>query len=153
MSNPYQKILSLFKEQHISYKELSLYKNRYEHVLQEHNLLLHQGAKSLVLKGNEMFFLVVLAGHRRIDLKKTKKVLGSNQLRLATNQEILSLMGCEIGACYPFGSIIDLETYVDTSLAENATIFFNPGVINKWILLSWNDYVGLTHPKLINIAI
>lgn len=72
---------------------------------------------------------------------------------MATNQEIISLMGCEIGACYPLGNVINLETHVDISLAKNATIFFNPGVEDKWIILSWNDFIELAHPKLIDVAV
>lgn len=153
MTNPTEIICNLLKDKGMPYQTIVFGVGETEgQVMAQNSLNLHQGAKSMVLRADDSFLLVVLAGDRRLDLKKAKQVFDKKKIRLATNEEIQGLMGCGVGSCYPIGSVIGLETYVDTSFTDNTEIFFNPGVADRWIKMSWKDYEGLVKPDLISVA-
>lgn len=151
--SPYNSIFQLLHERNIPFKVIDWEQGiGEERVMEENGFVLHQGAKSMVLKTDDGFLLVVLAGDKRLDLRKVKDFFEIGRARLATNDEIKALMGCEIGACYPIGELIGLKTYVDSTLADNEEIFFNPGVFDKWFLMSWENFVRLTSPEIIAVA-
>ncbi len=153
MKNAYEEICKLFDNNNLSYEILIHDKGvSDDQLLNKFQLILHQGVKSMILKGGDNFYLIALAGDCRLDMKKVKKYFNKNNIRLATNDEIMSLMGCSIGSCYPIGNIIDMQTYVDNSLLNNKIIFFNPGVPDKWIKIVWEDYVKIARPQMISVS-
>jgi len=85
------------------------------------------GAKAMVVKANEEFFLFVLPGDRKIDWKKIKNLLRVKRLRLATEDEAEEITSVKIGSIPPFGNILNLPTYFDKGILENEWINFNPG--------------------------
>lgn len=153
LKNPDKAIYELLDKSQISYSTIQHSAGlTEEEVMAQNGLSLHQGAKSMVLKGDDSFLLVVLAGDQRLALKKAKDVLEQRKVRLATNDEIQGLMGCSIGSCYPVGRVIGLDTFADTSITDNETIFFNPGVPDRWVKMRWSDYSDLVKPKIISVA-
>lgn len=106
---------------------------------------LHQGVKSLLIKSKKGFALFVLPGDTRLDAKKVKKILGASDFRFATPQEVEEVMGCAVGACYPFGEICTAPMYIDTSVLNNVKISFNPGRHDRTITLMREDYIKITH--------
>nr|BAE03284.1 hypothetical conserved protein [Candidatus Caldarchaeum subterraneum] len=86
---------------------------------------LGQIAKSIVLKGSRTY-VVVLAGDRRIDLKKFSKVVGE-PVRLAKPDEVLSETGYPVGAVPPFGHIRPLKTFIDASLLRHKVVYASGG--------------------------
>jgi Ala-tRNA(Pro) deacylase len=113
---------------------------------------LEQGAKALLFKAKSEFVLAVLPGHKKVDFKKLKNLLGIKDLRFATPEEVISVMGCEIGACYPFGNLIGVRMIVDQSLSSNQLIAFNPGVHDRSIILNYEDYARAVEPELADVA-
>jgi Ala-tRNA(Pro) deacylase len=87
------------------------------------------GMKTLLLRSSKQkqFFLVVLPGDKKPDSSKVRRLLGLKGLRFASAAEVKEIMGCEIGACYPFGNLPGLPTYADGCLAKNKKVCFNPG--------------------------
>ena len=79
-------------------------------------------------------------------------MLKIKELRFAFPEEVKDIMGCEIGACYPFGNLIRLPTYADNYLSTNDTISFNPGVHTHSIEMSWQDFYSLVKPKMVDIS-
>lgn len=150
VSNPFQLICNFLNERGVNYDILQHEDGLEEmQVMERCGLTLHQGAKSMVLKNpDESYALFVLAGDSRLDMKK----IGSKKTRLAKNEEIIGLMGCEIGSCYPIGSLVGLTTYVDSSIRDNETIFFNPGVPDKWVKLRYADYVAVVNPQYVDVS-
>lgn len=113
---------------------------------------LTQGAKSLLLQCDSSFILAVLPGDRKLDTKKMKKLLHKKDIHFADPGDVLTIMGCEIGACYPFGNLIDVPMYVDPLLSRNETISFNPGVHTKSLIMQWKEYVSVVKPVLVDIS-
>lgn len=154
MQNPYEEIIKLLDNQAIKYEILEhepVYTS--EQAAKVRGLSLKQGAKSLLLKADGEFILAVLPGNRKLDSKKLKQKLGVKNLRFATPDEVKKIMGCEIGACYPIGTIIGIKPLVEISFAQNEIISFNPGVHNKSIKIHWVNYQRLTNPELLDIAL
>lgn len=146
---PYDAIISLLKTNDISYEEIEHKPvSTSEEAAAVRGLSMKEGAKSLLIKAGSTFYLLIIPGDRRLDSKKVKKLLSVKSFRFATPEEVVSVMKCEIGSCYPFGEIIHIEHYVDSSFSENEYISFNPGVHTKSIRMRWVDYSTLIGAKI-----
>lgn len=109
------------------------------------------GAKALLIKTNLGYFLVVMPGTERLDSKKLKAHLGCKKLRFATPEEVVEIMGCEIGACYPLGPVCKTPMVVEASLAQAKRIAFNPGRHNRSVIMAWSEYERLLTPELVDL--
>lgn len=153
MINPYEEIIKLLKINKISYKEIEhepVYTS--EQAAKVRGISINQGAKSLLLKCEDNFILAVLPGDCKLDSKKLKKLLKIKGFRFALPEEVKEKMNCEIGACYPFGNLIELPVYVDHSLSKNNIISFNPGLHTRSIEIKWRDFYSLAKPKMVDIS-
>lgn len=153
MKNPYIDITSFLDKNNCVYDVIeheAVYTS--EQAARVSGQHLGAGAKSLVLKADKYFILVILPGNKKLDSKKLKKLLLCKNLRFATGDEVKQVMGCEIGACYPFGNLINIKMFVDTSLANNTIIFYNPGIHTKTIKMLWTEYQRITKPVLCDIT-
>lgn len=150
---PYDKIINLLEANGINYQEFNhapIYTT--EDSSKVHGLSLAEGAKSMLVKSQGQFLLVVLSGSKRLDSKKLKQVLETRDLRFATPAEVNQQMGCMIGACYPFGSICQLMTFIDKSLINQASISLNPGIHHKSLRLDLIDYLRVESPFQVDVA-
>ena len=110
------------------------------------------GAKALVLRSEGKFLMVVIAGDKKIDLKKVKKVIDSNRLSLATPEEALQVTHCVIGSIPPFGNLFGIPVYVDKSLLNNPIINFSAGRHDTSIAMSSADYQKAVQPIVVDVA-
>lgn len=153
MNSPYPHILKFLQDNNIDYELIE-----HEPVFTSkqagsvRGVSESMGAKSLLLKADKDFLLVIIPGNRRLDSKKLKQLLALKNLRFAMPLEVTEIMGCEIGSCYPFGNLIDVEMLVDNALSWNEYIFFNPGVHDKSIKIKWEDYKRIVNPELHDLS-
>lgn len=150
---PYCQIINLLKTHQISYEEISHAKmTRCDQEEEMTGLPSSQGAKSLLLKlkKKDIFALIVLPGDKQIDTKKCANILGEKKIRMALPNEIEEQMGCEAGACHPFGSLNSIQTIFDLSMEtlEGKKVAFNPGIHTKSILLAYEDLKNLVSPEM-----
>ncbi len=114
-----------------------------------------QGAKAIVVRDSgKFFFLAVLPGNKKINLKKLGQSISDAKmpLRLAAHSEVLQRTGCEIGSVHPFGVLFELETYCDKALLKNELIYFNPGVHERTVKMKCENYVRLAAPVVCEFA-
>jgi Ala-tRNA(Pro) deacylase len=110
-------------------------------------------AKSVVLKCDDEFMLVVLQAPAKVDFDRLKKALGCKQAQLATEAEMEKLFpGVELGAESPFGTLYDLPVYIDKPLTEVPEIVFNAGTHTETIRMKYKDYAALVKPKTVAIS-
>jgi len=84
-------------------------------------------AKSVVLEDERGYVLAVLPASYRVDLGELHRQTRRN-LGLATERELGTLFeDCEPGAVPPLGSVYDIETIIDDTLAEQPDIYFEAG--------------------------
>lgn len=151
--NPYQKIIGFLKDNKIPYIE-----TEHEPVFTSEQAAkvrgekMSDGAKSLLLKAKGSFIMAILPGDCKLDSKKLKAILGVGNLRFALPEEVEKIMGCKIGACYPFGNIIGLATYADNFLMDNEKIVFNPGLHDRSIEIKWLDFLREVKPVMADIS-
>jgi len=115
-------------------------------------VLLHSGAKALIVKGGENFLMVVLPADLSLDSHALRSLLGTKKLRFATKEEVLERTGLTPGSISPFGSLFSLPTYCDERLADNERINFNAGDHSVSIQMNYADYVAYESPRIAKVA-
>lgn len=104
-------------------------------------------AKVVIVKVQERFVMTVLPASWNVDLHRLRTVFATNQVRLATEDEITGLFpDCELGAMPPFGTLYGLPVYVDHSLTEDEEIVFQAGTHSDAIRMRYMDFAALVFP-------
>ncbi len=111
-------------------------------------------AKTIVLKADGQFALLILPAVMKIDLKSLRDELPYKHLELATEKEFTSLFpDSEVGAMAPFGNLYNLPVFVDKSLTADDEIVFNAGTHIDTIRMCYQDFVRLARPAIVNASI
>lgn len=148
-SQLFRKIITLLGESGLNYKIFDhepVFTS--EEAAKVRGTKLSQGAKALVLFGDKKPLMIVVPADKRLSFSKAKKLIGIKDLRLASPEEVLTLLGVEIGSVPPFGNLEGLDLYLDETMSVNEEIVFNPGVHIKSITIKYRDYISLANPKL-----
>lgn len=110
-------------------------------------------AKTVVLKINGKLAFAVLPASYKVDLDMLRDALGSDNIRLANEQEFKDKCpGCEVGAMPPMGNLFNINTYVAASLVEDGEIAFNAGNHTELIRMQYNDYEKVVNPKILRFS-
>lgn len=109
------------------------------------------GAKALVLQGNKTkrHFLCVMPADRKLDSGKIKHIVGE---AISFAKDPFGLIDCEPGSVPPFGSVLGLQTYCDTLLAEQTEINFNAGLLTDSIRMLYVDYISVESPIVVDLS-
>lgn len=111
-------------------------------------------AKTIVLKTDSQFVMVVLPAVMKINIKVLRDELPFSHVELATEKEFAALFAdSELGAMAPFGNLYGLPVFVDKSLAEDAEIVFNAGTHVDTIRIKYADFSRLVKPVIVDAAI
>jgi len=106
--------------------------------------------KSLVLKTKEgKFAVLVLPGDKKMDWKLLANQLNTKKVEFAKPEEVLQLVGCEVGCVPPFGHFSELPIYMDKDLLKKDILYFNPGVHDESFKVKAWDLRRLCNPKMI----
>ncbi len=106
----------------------------------------HKFAKTVIARGGDQSFMLVLPASHHVDFVKASALVGE-ELALASEKEMKALfLDCEIGAEPPFGAEYGLTTYVDESLAQVDEIVFRAGTHDKTIKMRYEDYADVEGP-------
>lgn len=106
--------------------------------------------KTVIVKIGESMAMVVLPASRRIVLHDLREMLGSEELRLATEAEFKGAFpDCEVGAMPPFGNLYNMPVYVAAHLAEEREIVFNAGTHSEVMQLAYADFEQLVQPTVL----
>ena len=149
-----KKLKDYLEENHVSYTHSS---HRLAYTAREVAAAQHisgwELAKTVVLKADDHFVMIVLPAVTKIDWKELYDQLPFRQLELATEKELASLFpDSELGAMAPFGTLYNLPVYVDIGLAVKNEIVFNAGSHVETIRMNYKDFERLVQPKLIHAA-
>jgi Ala-tRNA(Pro) deacylase len=110
-------------------------------------------AKTVMVKVNGRMAMAVLPAKYQVDFDKLKKLTGSNDVELASEEEFKYMFpDCEIGAMPPFGNLYDMQVFVAESLKEDEEIDFNAGTHRELIKIKYKDFESLVKPKIGNFA-
>ena len=110
-------------------------------------------AKTVIVETGGNMAMVVLPANRKIVLSDLRDMLGDPDLRLASEDDFIARFpDCELGAMPPFGNLYGLPVYVAESLAEEPEIAFNAGTHREVIKLSYEDFMDLVQPIVLDFA-
>jgi aspartyl-tRNA synthetase len=151
-STPYEHIIDLLRTNNISYKH-------YEHepvftseeAAKIRGTTVHQGAKALVLQADKDLLLYVLPADLRANLDGLKTFLKVKRLAMASKDTVKEKTHLEVGAIPPFGSTINLKTYIDQTLSENQEIAFNAGRHDRSVKMKYLDFLKLEKPTVVKL--
>lgn len=113
---------------------------------------LSTGAKAILLYADNKPIMVTVSGDKKIDMKMFKQLYQIKDLRMATSEEVEKVTTVQIGAVPPLGHIFSIPLYVDESLRQNETIYFNPGLHAKTIAIKEADYEKAAQPIIGSFA-
>ena len=105
-----------------------------------------KGAKNLFLKSKkgERYFLFILPGEKRANLKEFAKKVEVKKVSFASPQELKKILGVTPGAVSPFNIINDkekrVEIFIDREIYEAPFIHAHPNVNTASILISREDF-------------
>jgi Ala-tRNA(Pro) deacylase len=112
-------------------------------------------AKTVLLRADHgyRYVVAVLPSTHRIDFEALSNVLGGAHVELATEAEIIERCpDCECGVLPPFGSLIEAETIVDASLADDEQIVFEGNTHCEAIRMRYEDFYETEHPRVATFA-
>lgn len=112
-----------------------------------------QMVKSVIVNANGSFIMCVLPAIYLLDFEKLKSVIGTNDLRLADEDDIEKLFpDYEVGAEPPFGHLYGLRVYSEKLLEEDEEIVFNAGTHTDVVRIKYADYKRLVKPVIADIG-
>ncbi|MEX1125504.1 MAG: YbaK/EbsC family protein [Acidimicrobiia bacterium] len=112
-----------------------------------------QMAKVVMLMADDRLVMAVIPGNQMVDIEKAHKTLGARTVRLADEKEFAPMfVDCEVGAEPPFGPLYDVAMVVDNGL-QRPRITFNAGSHTDTITIALDDYLGLTKPEKVDLAL
>jgi Ala-tRNA(Pro) deacylase len=107
-------------------------------------------AKTVIIKAGERFAMFVLPATYVLEMAKVRKLLASDDVRLANEEEMVELFpDTEVGAEPPFGAEYGMDTFVEERLAADEEILIPAGTHEDSILMRWKDYQRLARPQVV----
>jgi Ala-tRNA(Pro) deacylase len=74
-------------------------------------------------------------------------------VRLADERDLAATFpDCAIGAMPPFGNLYGMPVYVDTKLAAQTQMTFQPGSHTETMTIAYTDYARLVQPNVADFA-
>ena len=104
--------------------------------------------KTLLVKANSDHILVVIPGHRRLDLGKLKKLLGAAKVVIAQEKEMVSKLKVKAGALTPFGGFHKLRVIIDTPLSKATSLVLGSGSFTDSIRMRARDFLRMESPTV-----
>jgi len=109
---------------------------------------LEEIAKTLLVKADASYHLVVLRASDRLDLGKLKTMLGAKKITIAREQDMAREMKVKPGALTPFGGAHRLPVVVERGLLKARQALFGSGSFEHAIRMKVKDFISIESPKL-----
>ena len=153
MQEDFIKIKQLLNKYKVEYKVLEHAPvHTSEDAARIRNVDIRSGAKSMIIKSNNTFYDFVLSAAKKLDWNKINLILNSKKVKLASPEEVLKVMNCEIGSVPPFGILHNIKVYCDPSLLENEFIDFNAGLLTTSIRMKSKDWFKIVNPEVVDFS-
>ncbi|MDD4607040.1 MAG: YbaK/EbsC family protein [Patescibacteria group bacterium] len=102
--------------------------------------------KTLVIKADKNYILVVLGGDQKLDFTKLKKIIGAKKVSIATEKDMVKQFKIKPGAITPFGILYKTPVYLEKKLIQNPKLLLQSGNFNQSLRLTTKDFVKLIEP-------
>ena len=111
-------------------------------------------AKTVVLRDDMGYRLVVIPASRRLDMSKVRELLGDTRgLRFVTEEEMASDFGdFEVGALPPFAPMVEAAELMDERLLDHERILCGGGDHEHGVLLDPLDLVRAGQARVADLC-
>src|SRR3989449_8544626 len=110
-------------------------------------------AKTVMVKMDHSLIMAVLPASFHVDLSRLKAEAMATTVELASESEFKDRFpDCETGAMPPFGNLYGMAVFAEESLTKDKEIAFNAGTHSELIRLSWEDFLRLVKPRMLQFS-
>ncbi|MEK9158946.1 MAG: YbaK/EbsC family protein [Patescibacteria group bacterium] len=109
-------------------------------------------AKTLLVKADKKYVLVVLPAHYRLDMAKLKKVLKAKAIELAPEKAMEKILKVKPGALTPFACLHKVEPYLDKALLKAEKAIFGAGSFTESLRMKVKDLYKLEKMTVAEIS-
>jgi Ala-tRNA(Pro) deacylase len=104
-------------------------------------------AKTVVCIADGAPVFAVLPAPCVVDFDRLRHLIGADEVRLATEDEMAQLFpDCERGAAPPFGELYGYPVFVDCRLVGEPEMVFEGGRRTSAICMHYGDFAEVAHP-------
>lgn len=96
-------------------------------------------AKTLLVKADKKYLLVVLPAHYRVDMDKLKKLVKAKTVELAKEMHMQKLLKIKPGSLTPFGRLHRLEVLLDRALVRAGKVLVGAGSFTEHLRMKAAD--------------
>jgi Ala-tRNA(Pro) deacylase len=109
-------------------------------------------AKTIILTTPGGFVRAVVPASERLDLRKVRRLLATNEVELATEEQLTGAYpDFELGAVPPLGGGED-RVLVDSRLAPSEAVLVEAGAHDASLRLSMKDLVARTRASIVDLC-
>jgi Ala-tRNA(Pro) deacylase len=105
---------------------------------------LNEIAKTLVVKADKFYVLVVLPASHKLDLGKFKKVLKAKKTEIAKEKVMQAVFKVKPGAITPFGELYKIPVYIDKALLKAKKIIASAGTYEDSVVMTVKNFIKAT---------
>lgn len=102
--------------------------------------------KSLFIKVDKEYKIIVIPAHYRLDVQKLKKLLKAKKISIASEKEMQKQLKVKPGALSPFGSVYKVGVVADKSLEKLQKAIFQAGSFTESLRMKVKDFIKLEQP-------
>jgi len=143
-----KKILSYLEKNKVKYE---IVKHKIVYTAQDLSATLktklNEIAKTLIIKTDKGYFLLVLPASRQIDFSKLKKILKVKKIGLITENLMKKIVKIKPGTVPPFGSLYKLDVYLDKSLKKIKKVIVRAGSYAESLKIKLSDLIKMEKPE------
>lgn len=99
-----------------------------------------------------VYFMAIVSGHKRLNLKKLKDITGSKNVSLAHPDKVFEITGLSVGKVAPFPFMFNLDGFVDEGVVKNEYVVFSAASNFKSVRMHPDDWLGIVGVDVANIA-
>lgn len=109
--------------------------------------------KTLIVKADEGYAVVVITGDRKVVLSRVAKLLKAGSIRLADSDEVRRVTGFDVGGVSPLSDCVrTLRIVFDTSVVERNWVWCGGGDSRSLAYVSVQDLVRILQPIVADVA-
>lgn len=109
-------------------------------------------AKTLLIKADSRYVLVVVPAHYKLDFAKVKKVLKAKKVEIAKEGIMKSKFKVKPGAITPFGTLHKTEVVIDNALKKTGKMVIGAGSFVESLRMKVKDLANLEEAKFAAIG-
>lgn len=111
------------------------------------------GVKSMIVKVDKDFLLLLMPSSKRLDSKKVKNYFKAKSIRFATELEAEEISKVKMGSVYPFAQLMGLRVYADLGIKNLSIIYMNPGSVTITLKMKATDLLDIVQPEFFDLVV